>query len=132
MVATAELSMRECMTPTPHTIGMAQSIAFAADLMRKHGIRHLPVLHGGEVLGIVSDRDVSLLSALDGVDANEVTVEEAMTMEPYVVKPETKLAEVVHTMADHKYGAALVMEGNHVAGIFTTIDALRVLADVVK
>ena len=129
-MAQSEIRMRDCMSPAAHTVGKSQTVAFAAELMRKHSLRHLPVLHGGEVLGLVSERDVSLLSAIDGVNAEELTVEDAMTMEPYAVKPDAKLAEVLHEMAEHKYGAAIVMEGNHIEGIFTSSDAMRVLADV--
>ena len=122
------LVMRDCMTPTPHTVGKAQTIHFAADLMKKHGIRHLPVLHGGELLGVVSDRDVALITSLDGVDPEKVRIEEAITQEPYSVKLDSKLSEVAAHMAEHKYGAAIVMDGNHVAGIFTTVDGMKILA----
>ncbi len=96
--------------------------------MKKHGIRHLPVLHGGELLGVVSDRDVALITGLDGVDPEKVRIEEAITQEPYSVKLDSKLSEVAAHMAEHKYGAAIVMDGNHVAGIFTTVDGMKILA----
>lgn len=119
----------EHMTLQPHTIGKDQPLSTASAMMREHAIRHLPVLHGGQLLGIVSDRDVGLLEGLEDVDPDRVTVEEAMTAEPYSVAPTVHLAEVVSYMADHKYGAAVVMEGRQVAGIFTTVDALRLLGE---
>jgi len=97
--------------------------------MRERKIRHLPVLEGGQLLGILSVRDVYLIETLQDVDPAQVTVEEAMTAEPYAVAPDASLKEVVTTMAAKKYGAAVVMEGRKVAGIFTTIDALKVLSD---
>jgi acetoin utilization protein AcuB len=45
----------------------------------------------------------------------------------YTVQPETPLLDVAAAMADHKYGCAVVTEGHHVVGIFTTVDALRAL-----
>ncbi len=122
-------TVREHMTKSPHTIGKDQTLDHASEVMRSHGIRHLPVLEGGELLGIISNRDVYLIETLQDVDPKKVTVEEAMTAEPYSVKPDTPLVEVVSTMAQRKYGAAVVMEGRNVIGIFTTVDALRVLAD---
>lgn len=119
----------EHMTSQPHTIGKDQTLSKASALMREHTIRHLPVLHGGQLLGILSSRDVYLVESLDDVDPNEVTVEEAMTAEPYAIGPDTALGEVVARMADKKYGAAVVMDGREVAGIFTTIDALRLLGE---
>ncbi|MCZ7682005.1 MAG: CBS domain-containing protein [Sandaracinaceae bacterium] len=120
--------VREHMTESPHTIGKDQTLDRASAVMRAHGIRHLPVLEGGTLLGILSNRDVYLIETLDDVDPASVTVEEAMTAEPYAVAPDTPLKEVVDEMIAHKYGAAVVMEGRDVSGIFTTIDALRVLS----
>jgi acetoin utilization protein AcuB len=45
------------------------------------------------------------------------------------VGPRTSLAKVAATMAEHKYGSAVVMEKNRVVGMFTTVDALRALAE---
>lgn len=122
-------SVHDYMTPSPHTIGKDQTLARASEVMRAHGIRHLPVLEGGALLGLLSVRDVYLIETLRDVDETTVTVEEAMSAEPYAVKPETPLAEVVQTMEERKYGAAVVMRGREVAGIFTTIDALRALRE---
>lgn len=122
-------TIRHYMTPSPHTIGVEQSLAVAAETMRAHKIRHLPVLKGGTVVGILSERDVQLVSGLPAVDPATVTVEDAMSDSVYAVSPDTPLEEVAAEMAAHKYGAALVTEGGRVAGVFTTIDALLALAD---
>ncbi|MFK7986788.1 MAG: CBS domain-containing protein [Sandaracinaceae bacterium] len=119
----------EHMTLQPHTIGKDQPLSKASALMREHTIRHLPVLHGGQLLGILSNRDVYLVESLNDVDPDTVTVEEAMTPDPYSVTPEVALVDVVGRMAEKKYGAAVVMNGREVAGIFTTIDALRLLGE---
>ncbi|HEY8428130.1 MAG TPA: CBS domain-containing protein [Sandaracinaceae bacterium] len=122
-------TVRSYMTPSPHTIGKDQTLDRASAVMRAHDIRHLPVLEGGKLLGILSTRDVYLIETLPDVDPTQVTVEEAMSAEPYAVAPDTPLADVVREMIAHKYGAAVVMQGREVVGIFTTIDALRALAD---
>jgi len=123
-------TIRDYMTPSPYTIGADQTLTVASELMRKHKIRHLPVLRGGSVVGILSQRDVALISGLPSVDPAEVPVEDAMSEAVYAVRPETPLDEVAATMAANKYGAALVV-GAHdkVVGVFTTIDALHALAD---
>jgi acetoin utilization protein AcuB len=124
--------IREHMTPAPHTIGAHQSLRQAATLMHEHGFRHIPVLEGGQLLGVVSERDVRMVQALPGIDTSQVTVSDAVPQEAYVVSPDADLEEVVRHMADHKYGSTVVMEGRRVVGIFTTIDALRVLADRIR
>lgn len=118
------------MTTTPHTIGVEQSMARAHRTMREHGIRHLPVLRGGVLVGVLSDRDLHLIETLRDVDPEKVLVEEAMTQMPFFVSPETALDTVVGEMAEHKYGCVVVMQNNHVVGIFTTVDACRAFAEL--
>jgi acetoin utilization protein AcuB len=123
-------TIRDYMTPSPHTIGADQTLSVASEVMRKYKIRHLPVLRGGSVVGILSQRDVAMISGLPSVDPAEVPVEDAMSEEVYSVRPETPLDEVAATMAAHKYGAALVVgKRDEVVGVFTAIDALHALAD---
>jgi acetoin utilization protein AcuB len=124
--------IRSFMTPNPHSIGHDQPLAVAQDRMRTWGVRHLPVLDGGKLVGILSQRDALLVETLRDVDPAKVPVEDAMTMDVYVVSPDTQLADVAGAMADHKYGCAVVMNGSHLAGIFTTVDALRALMVLVE
>ncbi len=116
------------MTPTPHSIGREQTLARAGQVMREHGIRHLPVLHGGRLVGLLSERDIMLVEALSSADAEDIYVEEAMTEQVFTVHSLTPLSEVAATMARHRYGSAVVMEANRVVGIFTMVDACRALA----
>lgn len=116
------------MTVAPHSVGLDQSLATAVRRMHEHKTRHLPVLEGGVLRGIVSERDVALAEAF-GLDPSQVTVEEAMTAEPFTVTPHAPLSHVARAMASHKYGCAVVTEGNELRGIFTTTDAMRALAD---
>ena len=117
------------MTPLPHTVGSEQTITFALAMMQKYGVRHLPVLHGGELYGIVSERDLGVIAGLNEVNPDETTVEEAMTQEAYTISKETTLFEVLQQMLEHKYGSAIVIEGTKVVGIFTTHDAVRLLVE---
>ncbi len=117
------------MTPMPHTVGSEQTITFAQKLMQKHDIRHLPVLHGGELFGVVSDRDLGMIAGLNEVNPDHTTVEEAMTQEAYTVSPDTPLFAVLNDMLKHKYGSAIVVEGIKIIGILTTHDALELLVE---
>ena len=117
------------MTPMPHTVGSEQTITFAQKLMQKHDIRHLPVLHGGELFGVVSDRDLGMIAGLNEVNPDTTTVEEAMTQEAYTVAPDIPLFTVLNAMLQHKYGSAIVVEGIKIIGILTTHDALELLVE---
>ena len=85
---------------------------------------------GGELRGLLSERDIFVLESIPGVDREKVHVDEAMSPLTYAVAPSTPLQRVAREMAAHKYGAAVVMEGPHVVGVFTTVDACRALADL--
>ena len=74
-----------------------------------------------------------LSAGAPGSDPNQVAVEEAMIVDVYVVAPDDPVDAIVETMADHKYGSAVVQaKDGTIEGIFTTIDALQVLADVLR
>lgn len=120
------------LTRSPHAIGRDQPLALALAMMKKYRIRHLPVLDGGELVGVLSERDLHLIQALEGVDPKRVTVEEAMSTSIYAVTPETKLDQVLREMAEHRYGCTVVIQHGHVVGIFTTVDVCRAFAELLE
>jgi acetoin utilization protein AcuB len=122
--------IKKYMTTEVQTIGDEQPMSMAHRLMREQHIRHLPVLHQGKVVGIVTDRDLHLVETLQDVDPRKIAVSEAMTPDPYVVTPEASLEEVVAMMAAKKYGSAVVSDHGHVVGIFTTVDACSAFAEL--
>jgi acetoin utilization protein AcuB len=123
-------TVQKYMTTSPHTIGEDQPMALAHRMMRDHHVRHLPVLRGAKIVGLVSDRDLNVLETLQDVDPRKVLVSEAMSQEPYVVSPDALLDEVVSNMAEKKYGSAVVVQHDKAVGIFTTVDACRAFADL--
>jgi acetoin utilization protein AcuB len=118
------------MTTSPHTIGRALPLSVAHRIMREHGIRHLPVLDGGQIVGLLSERDILLVESLPGTDPTHVSVEEAAVENVFATGPDAPLAEVVESMLERKLGSAVVTDQGHVVGVFTTMDALRALRDL--
>jgi acetoin utilization protein AcuB len=114
------------------TIERGATLTDAHQLMRTHGIRHLPVTESGKLVGIVTERDLHLMETLPDADPDEVKVEEAMSEHVYVAAPSDAVADVVERMADQKIGSVVVMDHDRVEGIFTSIDALQVLANVLR
>lgn len=121
-------TIEKFMTPLVHTVRAGATFAEAHALMRRHGIRHLPVLEGGRLVGIVSERDLYLLETFGAGGAKEIAVEEGMSQDVLAVPPSALAGEVARTMAERKLGSAVIARDGHVLGIFTTVDALRVLA----
>jgi acetoin utilization protein AcuB len=119
------------MTPTPQTIGHDINIATAHKMMREHGVRHLPVLDGGRLVGVISERDLFWLETIAGTDAGSTKVEEAMAAEPYVVDRDAPLRDVALEMSRRRIGTALVADHGKVVGIFTAVDALRALVETI-
>lgn len=125
---TRPATVGDYMTPSPHCIGVDQPLERARAWMHDLGVRHLPVRDGGQLVGVLSERDVALVSLLAPAQLETTAVEEAMTPIPYCVTADTPLAEVTEHMAARKLGSAVVVDGNQVVGVFTTSDALKALS----
>ncbi len=125
-------TVRKYMTTAPHTIGYDQPLVKAERMMNEFRIRHLPVLNGGKLVGILTDRDVKLVESFKDVDSAKVKVEEAFTPEPYITSPEASLADVCAQMAAHRYGCVLVCDNQKLVGIFTWVDALKAFDELLE
>ena len=124
-------TVKNFMTKQPKTIGSDQSLKKAMEIMQEHNIRHLPVLENKQLVGVLTERDISVARSFQG--AAELKVEGVMMPMSYTVLPESPLEEVVLEMANHKYGSAVVrdLQGT-VIGIFTANDALRALSEILR
>ena len=120
------------MTPFPHSIDIDEPLAQARAMMREGHFRHLPVTRGGNMVGVVTDRDIKLLLGPDfgNPDEQELKVRDAYVDRPCVVLASTPLAAVARTMAEHHIGSAIVTKNDKLVGIFTVTDACRALAEV--
>lgn len=132
MKASTPPTIANYMSPFVQTIGREQTLATAHRMMRDNDIRHLPVLEGGRLVGIVSQRDLHFVETLAGIDPQKIRVEEAMSPDVFTVSRDTPLVEAVETMVTNKYGSAVVIEQGKVLGVFTAIDAQRALLDALK
>lgn len=123
----------EFMTAHVQVIGMESALAEARALMAKHGIRHLPVMDGRHVVGLLSERDLSKLEGFPMLRMSSVTVPDAMSTLPYVVEPDTPLVDVLRNMLEQRLGSAVVTDqSGAVVGIFTVTDALELLIDEIS
>lgn len=122
-----QLRVRDVMSTSPVSIPHDLTLEDAAQRMFEHDIRHLPVLEGSHVVGLVSARDIAMLDSIPNVDRNKVMIEQAMTQGAHTCGPDEPLVDLIRVMVDQKKGSAVVMEGGKLVGIVTTIDALALL-----
>ncbi len=123
--------VQKYMTAIPETINKDISIKIAYEKMKEGNFRHLPVQSAGNLVGILTDRDIKLAMTFE--TTQDLTVEDVMTQDPYTVSPDDELDKIVLEMAEHKYGSAVVQQSNgKVVGIFTATDGLRVLGEILN
>lgn len=120
--------VREFMTSAPKTVAPETALSDARDLMAEFQIRHLPVVRNGAVVGIVSARDVLVVEDLQVFAVYDTNVDDAMATNPVTVPSDTPIGHVVKTMADQNIGAVLVVDEDRLEGIFTDVDAVKLLA----
>ncbi len=121
------------MTKSPVVVERTTTMARALRTMEEQGFRHLPVVdsaQGGHLVGCVSERELKIVENMRGVDSAMCIVGDFILGPPYSVAPDASLRDVARTMAEKKYGSAVVVDGDRVVGVFTTTDALRALAGV--
>jgi acetoin utilization protein AcuB len=115
------------MTPSPFTVDREVGLDAAHETMRRHGIRHLPVLDRGVLVGLVEERDIIVAERFP--ESHRMTVEDIMSPEPFAAHPSTPLADVAEELSRRSHRAAVIVESGNVVGVFTAVDALRALAD---
>jgi CBS domain-containing protein len=101
--------------------------------MRNEAIRHVLVMDGEQLVGVVSDRDARGLRLTgEPTVSPDSPVVRVMSEPPVTVDPDTPLTEAVRTMLEHKIGAVVVVDGGRPVGILTRSDALEALLAAVE
>ncbi len=124
--------LKSVMTPFPWWIEIDAPLQEAREMMRKHQVRHLPVKDRGSLVSVVTDRDLgqALESEHLRPSGEPLKVRDVCVDSVYVVDIDTRLEAMLETMTEHKIGSALVTRGDTLVGIFTALDACRVLASL--
>jgi acetoin utilization protein AcuB len=127
----------EIMTRDPLSVNPTETIGKVKELMADNNIRHLPVLKGRELVGIVTDRDIRafvirglLESPAAHEKALEVQVSALMTSQPISVAPDDDLREAVELLIEEQFGAVPVIDAvEGLVGIVSYVDVLRCFLD---
>ncbi len=128
-----------CMRTTLITLTQNGTLAQARDLLHANRIRHLPIVEGDRLLGILTDRDIRQASpsSTAGIGPERtaaflagIPVSQAMIRDVRTVSPYTTIEEAAQLMIEHKIGCLPVTESGRLVGIITETDILGVLVDV--
>jgi acetoin utilization protein AcuB len=119
------------MTPFPYAVEPGATVNKALEVMRDHGIHHLPVTEDGELTGMVSSRDIQLVVARQN-SAEDIIVGDVMSEETFTVDLSERLDSVLHRMAEHHLRAVAVTRKGKLVGIFTQIDACAKFAEFLR
>ena len=126
----SDIAQADLITVTPEA-----SLATVLHLLNRKGVRHLPVVQYGRLVGIISDRDVksvlALSSGLEGLDHYR-TAEQIMTRDPITIAPTSPVEEAVRLMVSARISALPVVQDTRLTGIVTETDLLRLLGDVIR
>ncbi|MBP8002842.1 MAG: CBS domain-containing protein [Chloroflexi bacterium] len=135
------LTVNDLMTVTPLTIPPDTPLRQVIYLMQREGVRQLPVVDNGELVGIITDRDVRLAVNSPVVVQNmahrkenieRFTAETCMTPNPMTVTPEMSAYKVAEMLATYKFGAFPVLDNGTLVGIITVSDYLTFFATLEK
>lgn len=127
------------MTKNVVKLNVTDDLTKAESLFKKHHIRHIPIVSGNKIIGILSYTDLLRISFADAVDEEETSVdvtvynmfsvEQVMARNLVTVSPETTIKEVAEILASKEFHALPVCEGELLVGIVTTTDLIKYLID---
>lgn len=127
-------SLKTAMTPFPYAVDIDAPLDQARQLMARHQVHHLPVTEGHDLVGVLTDRDITAaLAGRSAADAASILkVRDLYIAEAYIVDLSEPLDNVLLTMAERHIGSALVTKHGNLAGVFTTVDACRSFGDYLR
>lgn len=97
------MKVKEVMTPNAKAIWLTESLADAARLMWENDCGVLPIIKDGrKVVGLITDRDICMASAMRDKNPSHISVEEVMTGQVYAVEPEDNIDQALQLMQEHK------------------------------
>lgn len=129
------------MTANVHTVNHKNSLYDAERLMRNKHIRHIPVVSGDKLVGILSLTDLKRISFVDSYAQGDgegavdtaiydmLTIEQVMVNKPVSVQIDATIRDVAEILSKNEFHAVPVLEGEKLVGIVTTTDLIKYLLD---
>lgn len=116
------------MTPAPYVLPVEGSLAEAWSLMQLHDVRHIPLCRNGSPAGLISEVDVANIDTWRGnVDMAKIPLKLLARLSDFTVRIHDTVEDACEKLEKSRLTGVVVTDGLHVAGVFTTTDALRAL-----
>jgi len=125
------------MTKDVVKLNVTDTLTKAEGLFKKHKIRHIPVVSGNKIIGMLSYTDLLRISFADAIDDDEeevdatvynmFSVEQVMAKNLVLISPDATIKEAAEILATKEFHALPVVEGSLLVGIVTTTDLLKYL-----
>ena len=117
--------VRDSMTANPMAIEADQPVVKAAELMAKENVGSLPVVENGDLVGIVTDRDLVIQVVARGLDPTSVKVTDVYTEKPVVATPDEPLDQALQRMAAEQVRRLPVVSDGELVGMLAQADVAR-------
>lgn len=125
------ITIDEFTSPSPTFCSKETKVEEIKSIMEAGGIRHLPVIENDIPIGIISSRNITMISCLPGNDL--FTAKDIMIDHPYCVQLGSPLEEVAFEMSKRKIGSAIIVDkSGKIEGIFTSTDGLNALIEIIR
>ncbi len=122
------MKIKNWMKSDPVTIDRAALLQNASDLMKKHSIRHLPVVDDGQIIGFITESDLRQFSFPSMVE--EIPVHQVMVLNPITVNANASIETAARLIHDYKIGGLPVLDKKKLVGIITASDLLSAFIEV--
>jgi len=121
------------------TLNSKDDLTTAEELFKTHQIRHIPIVQGQEIIGMLSHTDLLRVSYAETIQEYETefdivlnsifTIEQVMTKNVVTVQANSTIREVAEILAEREFHALPVIENNDLVGIVTTTDLITYLLE---
>ncbi len=135
--ASDTIRVRDIMQTGVVTVSAGDTLSTVEDIMTLGGVRHMPVVRAGALVGVVSERDLlrASLSNLTGFGQEErraflqvVEITRVMSAPPIVISPDAEIEDAARLLAEQRIGCLPVIEEGKLVGLVTETDVLRCIA----
>lgn len=117
--------VRDVMTSNPTTCEPTATLVDAAKVMAREDVGPVPIVEGGKLVGLVTDRDIIIRAVAEGRDVTSTTVQDVASKDLVTVTADEDLDRALQLMAQHQVRRIPVVDGDRVVGIVSQADVAR-------